>query len=126
MDNQKWLSHSNSSVPCFALLARRFKLVAGLPTLLLRSHGRLLAKHESELRHFRQAGEIPFRAIFVAGLVVAMVHVILRLRFAPRGVVAFVFQSLTDRKGWDADARHTEMIGAVVMAGLRPRIRANR
>src|SRR5712691_4158567 len=123
---QAGLSHINRSVACFALLARRFKLVAGLPALQFRGHGRLLAKQESKSRHLRESGEIHLRTIFIARLVIAMIDVIFRLRLAPRGVVALILQSFADGKRRNAHARQAEMIRAVVMSRFRMGVRPNR
>src|SRR5258708_28158083 len=114
------------SVPCFALLARHFELVAGLPPLQLRSHGRLLAKQKSKSRYLRKPAEIHLRAILVARLVIVVIHIVLRLRRTPRCVVAFVFQAFADGKRRNAYAGQTEMVGAVVVPGFGTRIRSNR
>src|ERR1700737_4856032 len=113
------------SVPCFALLPRRFEFVAGLPALQFRSLCRLLAEQKSKSRHLRESAEIHLWPVFIARLVIMMIHVVLRLRLAPRRVVAFVFQSFADGKRRNAHARQTEMIGTIVMAGLGARIRSN-
>src|SRR5712691_10269530 len=123
---QAGLSHINRSVACFALLARRFKLVAGLPALQLRCHGRLLAQQKSKSRHLGESGEIHLWMILIAGLMIAMIDVIFRLGLAPRGVVAGVLQSFADGKGGHADAREAEMVRAVIVSRLWMRIRANR
>src|SRR5713226_1361977 len=123
---QAGLSHINRSVACFALLARRFKLVAGLPALQLPCHGRLLAKQKSKSRHLRESGEIHLPTIFIARLVIMMIDVIFRLGLAPRGVVALILKSLDEGKGGHTDARQAEMIGAVVMSRFRMGVRSNR
>src|ERR1700693_2924424 len=124
-DRQKWLPHSGGSVSRRAFFTRRFEFVAGLPALQRRRHSRLLAEQKTEARRFREPGKVHLRAVFIAGLMVAMIDIILRLRFAPRGVVALEFQSFADGKRRNADARQTEMIGAVVMPSLGARIRPN-
>src|SRR6202790_361437 len=105
---------SGESIPCFALLARRFKFVAGLPSGQFWLRSRFTSERETESRHLRQSGEIHFRAILVAGLMIIMIDVIFRLRLAPRGIVAFVFQSFANRKRGHTNTRETKMIGAVV------------
>src|SRR4029077_5217420 len=124
-DSQNWLSHSGSSVSGRASLARRFEFIAGLPALQRRRRGRLVAEQKAEARHFREPGEVHLRTVFIAGLMVAMIDIILGLRFAPGDVAALVFQSFADGKRRTADARQTEMIGAVVMPSLGARIRPN-
>src|SRR5882762_199457 len=114
-----------SSVPCFALLARRFKFVAGLPRGHFRLRSGFCSQRESETRHFRQAGKIHLGAILIARLVITMINIVLRLRFAPCSVVALEFQPFVDRKRRNSDACQAEMIRTVVMSRLRPRVGAD-
>src|ERR1700719_5360359 len=109
-----------------ALLARRFKFVAGLPAGQSGLRSRFLSERQTKARHLGKPDEIHLGAIFVARLMIIMIDVIFRLRLAPRGVVAFVFQSFANGKRRHADARETEMIGAVVMPGFWTRVGANR
>src|SRR5713226_2580375 len=115
-----------ASVPCFALLARRFKFVAGLPAghfLLRCGFG---SQRETEARHLGQTGKIHLCAILIAELMVPMIYIILRLRFAPRSVVTFEFQPFVDGKRWNSDAGQAEMIRTVIMSSFRPRVGADR
>src|SRR5258708_38351434 len=66
------------------------------------------------------------RGIFGARLVIVVIHIILRLRGAPRCVVAFVLQDFADGKRRNAYAGQAEMVGAVVVPGFGTRIRSNR
>src|SRR5258705_7728632 len=104
-----------SSVPCFAFLARGFKFVAGLP----RGHFRLRcgfgSQRETEARHLGQASKIHLGAILIARLVIVMIDIILRLRFAPSSVVAFEFQPFVDRERRNAHAGETEVVSAVII-----------
>src|SRR5882762_3476022 len=114
-----------SSVPCFALLARRFKFVAGLPAGHFRLRCGSSSQRETETRHLGQAGKIHLGPILVARLMIVMIDIILRLRFAPGSVVALEFQPFVDGERRNSDAGQAEMIRAVVMSRLRPRVGAD-
>src|SRR5579864_7493345 len=64
--------------------------------------------------------------VFVAGLVIVLLHVFLFLIQAPGLAVAFELHAFVDREGWNAYPRQAEMIGTVEVAGFRPRISTNR
>src|SRR5712672_2670546 len=99
-----------SSVPCFALLARGFKFVAGLPASHFRLRCRFGSERETEARHLGQAGKIHLRAILIARLMIMMIDIILRLRFAPGSIMAFEFQPFVDGERRNAHAGQAEMI----------------
>src|SRR5882762_2308671 len=115
-----------SSVPCFALLARRFKFVAGPPRGHFRLRCGFCSERESKARHLGQAGKIHIRAILITRLMIVMIDIVLRLRFAPGSVVALEFQTFVDGERRNADAGQAEMIRTVVMSRLRPRVGADR
>src|SRR5579864_4160733 len=119
-------SRSGESVPCFALLARRFKFVVGLPTGQRGLRSRFASERETESRHLGKPCEIPVGVILVARLMIMMVDVIFSLGLAPRGVVAFVFLPFVNRERRHANTRETEMIRAIVMPRFRARVGTNR
>src|SRR5260370_30971496 len=118
-----------SLLRCFllmlALFPRWLEFVAGLPAGNLGERRSALAERKPELRHLRQPREIPFRTVFVAWLMIMMIHIIIRLRLAPRGIVALEFDSFADRKRGNPHARQAEMVRAIVVPRLRTRIRTN-
>ena len=80
----------------------------------------------AEVHHLRQAREIPILLKRIRRLVIAIVHIILGLRLAPRQIVAFELQAFADRERRNPNARQTEMIRPVVMSRLRVRVGLNR
>src|ERR1700688_3556901 len=109
-----------------ALEPCRFELIALLPADELRETCRFPAQRESKPRHGCVADEVHFRMILVAWLVIVLLDVFFILRQPPRFVVTFELHSFIDRKRRNTHARQTEMIGAIKMSGLGPRIGTNR
>src|ERR1700736_6677243 len=72
-------SRLSESVPCFALLAGRFKFVAGLPAGQSWLRSRFLSERETKSRDLGKPREIHLGAILVAGLMIIMIDVIFRL-----------------------------------------------
>src|SRR6185369_181977 len=85
----------------------------------------LPSSRETKTSHHGITSEIHFRTIFVAGLMIALGGVFIRLLHTPRRIMPFVFHSLVDGKGWDANASQAEVIGSVIMSSFGPRIRAD-
>src|SRR5580704_17400360 len=95
-----------------ALHSRGFELVAFLPADELGKAGRFPAQSEAEARHGGVADEIHLGMVFIAWLVIVLLDVFFILREAPGFVVPFELCAFVDGKGWNADARQTEVIGA--------------
>src|SRR5713226_9089899 len=106
-----------------ALFSCRLKFIAGYPSGECRQPCRLRSKHEREPGDNRVPCKVHVRAVLVARPVITVLGEILRLLLAPFSSMARVLDAFVDRKRRHPHARQAEMIGTVVMAGLRARIR---
>src|SRR6266849_139205 len=109
-----------------ALFSCRLKFIAGNPPCQRRLPCRLRSEHEREPGDDRIAGKIHVRTVLVARLVITVLGKIFCLLLAPLRGVSRVLDAFIDRKRRHAHARQAEMIGTVVMAGLRARIGPDR
>ena len=118
--------HQTLSAVRSALQSRCFELIALLPAHQLRRTGCLPSQREAEARHHRIAGEIRVGMILIAGLVIVLLGVFVRLLHSPRRIVAFVLHAFIDRKRGNAHTGQAEVIGAIVVSRLGMRIGTNR
>src|SRR3984957_2002220 len=102
-----------------AVQTGRLELIAGQPIdRALREQG-LPPQCETEFGERCIAREIHRRRILIARLVIMLRGVFVGLRLSPFRRMAGKFYSGVDREGGNSGARETEMIGAIVMPGVR-------
>src|SRR6266850_4559272 len=95
-----------------------FEFVAFFPGDLDRLVGGLPSQGEAETGHGGVGGVVHSRVVFVAGLVVVILGVVGILREAPGFVVEFELHACVDGEGGDANARETEVVGAIEVSGF--------
>ena len=103
----------------------RLELISLFPANCFRLARRLPPGGEAEPRHCGIASEIHVRMIFVAWLVVVLGGVFVRLLQAPRLVMPLVLHPFINRERRNSHTRQAEVIGTVVVSGLRPRVGTN-
>src|SRR5258707_3579712 len=108
------------------LQPRRLDLIDRLPSTWLGQTGRLPSQRESKPRHRRIGDEIHPGIILIARLVIVLLRVFAILRQPPGLVMALELHAFIDRERWDPDPCQTEVIGAIIVSRLRPRLRTNR
>src|SRR5258708_23004607 len=108
------------------LQPRRLELIARLPSNWLGQTGRLPSQRESKPRHRRIGDEIHPGIILIARLVIVLLRVFAILRQPPGLLMALELHAFIDREPSAPDPCHTEMIGAIIVSRLRPRIRTHR
>src|SRR5262245_51817233 len=109
--------------PSERLQPRPFELIAPVPLRRFGGVGHAQTYPEGQPRLLNHSAEIPVRAVFVRGLMVAVLIVVLKLLFAPFIGMADELRAWIEADGRDARLGEREMVGAVEGALLRSGVR---